>query len=96
MFLNIAAEVGLPGLLVFLALFLWHFSLAFRALRTAGAAGQKACAIGLCAMFFGVFVGGLTDYPLFNLEIASIFWLLSAMTFVLWRQSGGKCSGASK
>ncbi|MDR2006677.1 MAG: O-antigen ligase family protein [Acidaminococcales bacterium] len=88
MYLHIAAEIGLLGLAVFLLLLFWHFYFALRAWKTAASAGQKACALGLCAMFFATLLGGITDYTLFNREISSLFWLLSAASFVLWRQVG--------
>lgn len=87
LYLNIAAEVGLPGLLVFLLLAGGHVYLVLSAFKGAGCAAQRACAIGLCAALFGVLIGGVTDYVLFNMELASLFWLLNALIVVLWRQT---------
>ncbi|MDR3348371.1 MAG: O-antigen ligase family protein [Acidaminococcales bacterium] len=88
MYLHIAAEIGLLGLAVFLLLLFWHFYLALRVWKTAASAGEKACALGLCAMFFATLLGGFADHTLFNREISSLFWLLSAASFALWRQAG--------
>jgi putative inorganic carbon (HCO3(-)) transporter len=93
MYLHIAAEIGLLGLAVFLLLLFWHFSLAARVLKKAAAGGRKACAIGLCAMFLGTLAGGLFDHALFNKEISSIFWLLSAASFALWREASCGAGG---
>ena len=83
MYLNIAAELGIPAFLVFMALIFVHFYFAFKTIKKASTPAVKAISIGLCAMFFGVLIGGLTDYTLFNMELASLFWFLCAMTFVV-------------
>ncbi len=87
MYLNIAAELGLPGLAVFLALLALHLYMAFATLKNASTPLEKACAIGFCAVLFGIIVGGCTDYTLFNMELASMFWLLNALTFSVWQQN---------
>jgi putative inorganic carbon (HCO3(-)) transporter len=85
MYLHLAAEAGLPALALFLAAVFVHLFWAFGALRRAGTKEEKALALGLGAVLFSVLAGGLTDYALFNKELASLFWLLSALTAVLRR-----------
>lgn len=90
MYLNIAAELGIPGLVMFLLLLLTHFYFALRVLRRNDYAGKKAMAIGLSCVFIGIMVGGVTDHTLFNMELASIFWLLSALAYVLWQNGAAQ------
>ncbi len=87
MYLNIAAELGLPGLAVFLLLLGLHFYMAVTTLQKAKSPTARAAAIGFCAVLCGVVVGGFTDYTLFNMQLASIFWLLNGLTFALWQQN---------
>ncbi len=87
MYLNIAAEIGIIALIVFLALLVVHFVYAYKTFTMGAFVWQKACGIGICAIFLSVFLAGFTDYTLFNEKLATIFWLFSAMSFVLWRSA---------
>ena len=39
----------------------------------------KGIACGYIASLVGIFVGGLTDYTLFNIQLGMLFWLSNAL-----------------
>lgn len=89
MYLHIAAETGLVGLAVFLAVLAVHLWLALRLVRDqAVGTVVRGIAIGLAAAIIGFCVSGLTDYVLFSLQLALLAWLLLAMLVALWRVAG--------
>lgn len=82
MYLHIAAEIGIPGLLVFLAILWGH---AHRALNLAISTSDRWAAglmLGALAAIVGIAVGGFTDYVLFNIQMSMLFWLLNAVVVV--------------
>lgn len=87
MYLNIAAETGLPGLVLFVLLLFMHLFFALKVLKKAVCEEQKALGLGISCVFIGILIGGITDHTLFNMELSSIFWLISALSFVLWQNS---------
>lgn len=87
MYLHIAAEIGIPGLLVFLALLLGH---ARRAMNLAVSVSDRWTAglmLGALAALVGIAVGGFTDYVLFNIQMSMLFWLLNAVVVVVYSNS---------
>lgn len=79
LFLNVAAELGLQGLAVFLVLL---FYLAGKARLLAGrqqAPVIKGFARGYLLYLLGVTVTGMTDHALFNAQLGSLFWLMTAV-----------------
>ncbi|MDR7867200.1 MAG: O-antigen ligase family protein [Sporomusaceae bacterium] len=83
MYLHLAAEIGVPGLLVFLALMIGHARLALAMAENAANRWVSGLMLGVLAAVIGLAVGGLTDYILFNPQIAMLFWLLNALTVVV-------------
>ncbi|MBP1765146.1 MAG: putative bicarbonate transporter, IctB family [Firmicutes bacterium] len=77
MYLNIAAEIGVPGLMVFLALMVGHIR---KALRVVQGSNRWAAGImlGTATALLGLAVSGFTDYILFNIQLSMLFWLLNA------------------
>jgi len=77
MYLNIAAEIGIPGLLVFLAVMIGHIRKAFIAIQSPNrwVAGLM---LGIVTAMVGLAVNGFTDYILFNIQLSMLFWLLNA------------------
>lgn len=86
MYLNIAAEIGLPGFAAFLALLYGHWRKARRTLAATMDPWLAGVALGLLAAMGGLLVNGLTDYVLFNIQLSMLFWLLNAISVVAWRQ----------
>ena len=85
LYLNIAAELGLPGIALFLLALLAHVAIGFRVLRQTRLPEQRGIVMGLIAVVIGVLVNGMTDFALFNIEISMLFWLFVALIAVLAR-----------
>lgn len=77
MYLNIAAEIGIPGLIVFLAVMAGHVR---KALIAAQSPNQWVAGLmlGIVTAMAGLAVNGFTDYILFNIQLSMLFWLLNA------------------
>lgn len=83
MYLHIAAEIGVPGLLVFLVIMFGHARLAMTA--AVGACGRwtGGLMLGVLTAIISIAVSGLTDFVLFNTQMSMLFWLLNALTVVV-------------
>lgn len=84
MYLHIAAEIGVPGLLAFLALMFGHVRLALALAENATNRWVGGLMLGVLAAVIGLAVGGLTDYILYNPQMSMLFWLLNALTVVVY------------
>jgi len=84
MYLNIAAEIGIPGVLVFLAVMIGHIRKAFIAMQSPNrwVAGLM---LGIVTAMVGLAVNGFTDYILFNIQLSMLFWLLNACIVCVWQ-----------
>lgn len=79
LYLNIAAELGIIGLVLFLYTAGNFFALAYKLYKKAKIPWVKGIACGYMLSLVGTFVGGLTDYTLFNIQLGMLFWLGNAM-----------------
>jgi len=84
MYLHIAAEIGIPGFLVFLTLLLGHIRNAYRLAIGFADRWGAGLMLGILAALLGLAIGGFTDYVLFNIQMAMIFWLLNALVVVVY------------
>lgn len=82
MYLNIAAEIGLPGFFAFLAVMYGHWRKARKILQETKDPWMAGLSLGLLAALGGLFFNGLTDYVLFNIQLSMLFWLLNAIIVV--------------
>lgn len=96
MYLNIAAEVGVPALLLFVFLLFWHGYMTFKVVKTSEQTVDKACALGFVAAQCGVFIGGFADYTLFNMELMTLYWLTNALMYSLWRYNKDRVNNVGK
>lgn len=87
MYLNIAAEIGLPGLLAFLACLFGHAHLAFTDASRRASPFLSGLALGAGLALAALAVGGLTDYVLFNTRLSMLFWLFCAVIVLIGRKS---------
>lgn len=83
MYLHIAAEIGIPGLLAFLAVMFGHARLALAGAREGGNRWAGGLMLGVLTALVGLAVSGFTDYVLFNTQMSMLFWLLCALTVVV-------------
>ena len=84
MYLNIAAEIGLPGLFVFLAIMVGHIRKALWAMRNSSR-WVSGLMLGVVTALLGIAVSGFTDYILFNIQLSMLFWLLNACIIRVWQ-----------
>ena len=80
--LNVTAELGVQGLICFVAVVGGFAYYACKLNKTAQAPWLKAIAQGYLAALIGIFVGGLTDYVYFNQKMGLLFWLLSMLVLL--------------
>lgn len=88
-FLNVCAELGWHGLLVFLCIWWGIFlpnawKLAYRGRRL----WLKAMGRGYVLATIGIIVGGLTDHVYFNTQMGLLFWLLGGLTMLCAKING--------
>ena len=83
MYLHIAAEIGIPGLLAFLGLICGHAVVAFRLAASARNRWTGGLMMGVLAALLGIAVSGFTDYTMFSTQMSMLFWLLNAMVMVV-------------
>lgn len=75
--LNILAELGWHGLVVFvlvLLVFAWH---AYKLARFGVRPWLRAVGQGYLAALVGILAGGLTDHVYFNMDMGLMFWCVS-------------------
>lgn len=87
MYLNIAAEIGIPGLLVFLTIMVGHIRTALSVVHEVTDRWVVGLLLGLVAALFGIAVNGFTDFIMFNIQLSMLFWLFNAMIVVIWQQN---------
>ena len=82
-FLNVCAELGYHGLLVFLLIW-WGIFLpaAWRLAYHGRSLGLKAMGRGYVLATVGIAIGGLTDHVYFNTQMGLCFWLLGGLTML--------------
>ena len=90
MYLNIAAEIGIPGLLTFLWLMYGHVRLALSVLSAAFESWSSGLMLGIIAAIGGIIINGLTDYVMFNIQLSMLYWLLNGLIIIVWQQSQSK------
>lgn len=73
LYLNMLAEIGIPGLISFIIVLLGHV---ITSIRLQGDVFRKAASIGVGALAVGVLVSGLSDFELYSHQVTITFWLL--------------------
>lgn len=79
MYLHIAAETGLIGLLLFLAAFWGHGMAAYRTYRTTDHGWVRGASLAVLLATAGMTISGLTDYAFFNRSVALTYWFLCGL-----------------
>lgn len=86
MYLNFAAEIGLPGLFCFLICLTGHMQLALSSVNLRQSDFLNGLTLGCGLAILSAAVNGLTDYVLFNIELSMFFWLTCAIIVVVCRR----------
>jgi len=86
MYLNIAAEIGIPGLITFLSIMYGHIRLALSVLGGAVESWSSGLMLGIIAAIGGIIINGLTDYVMFNIQLSMLYWLLNGLIVIVWQQ----------
>ncbi len=79
MYLHIAAEIGLPGLVAFLIIMYGHARLALELAANTANRWLHGLMLGVLVALLSIAVSGFTDYIMFNPQVAMLYWLLNAM-----------------
>ena len=87
MYLNIAAEVGIPGFLAFMYIFYGHAKMALHLCQQSRDPYISGLMLGAVAAIFGLVISGFTDYILFNIQMSMLFWFINALISQSWRLS---------
>jgi len=88
MFLNYAAEIGIPGALVFIGIMVGHAWMAFTLAKERYDRQMNGMMLGILAAIVSIVVNGLTDHVLFNIQLSMLYWLLNAMIIATWINFG--------
>ncbi|MBP7688259.1 MAG: O-antigen ligase family protein [Thermoflexales bacterium] len=81
--LQVGLDVGLPGFIAYVALYLTTFGLLIKALRQQIAALDVALAAGAVAALSAMFIHGIVDVPLWDSKPAFLPWLIIALAILL-------------
>lgn len=79
MYLHLAAETGIPGMLLFLAAFWGHGVAAWRTYRAENGGWIRGASLAVLLATAGMTVNGLTDYAFFNRSVALTYWFLCGL-----------------
>jgi putative inorganic carbon (HCO3(-)) transporter len=85
MYLHIAAEIGVPGLVAFLAIIYGHTKKAVDVLNQTSNRWVAGLMLGIVAAVLGLAINGFTDYIMFNVQMSMLFWLLNAIIIAIWQ-----------
>lgn len=85
--LQVALDVGLPGLVAYLAMWIVTLVMLFQTLRRAAHPGLRALALGLLGALAGAFVYGLTDTIALGSRPGFMWWTLLALATLVWIRS---------
>lgn len=95
LFLQVAVDLGLPGLVAFLGLFGGSVMMAWKAYRAFAAQGRvplRALALGLLVGVLIMGLHGLIDAVTWGTKPAIILWYIMGLTTALYRVSEGRSS----
>ena len=82
LFLNITAELGIQGLVTFLAIVCLLVREAWFLAHADVEPWRKGIGRGYLMSMIGIAVSGLTDHTLFNIQLGMLFWLLNSLVTV--------------
>ncbi len=83
LFLNITAELGFLGLILFICLMWQLFKIARQIRYKQVKPWVRGIACGYIASLVGLGISGLSDYTLFNIQMGMLFWAGNALILIL-------------
>lgn len=78
-YLHLAAEIGVPGLLIFLGIAYGHARLAWDTAAKSNNRWLSGLMLGIVTALAGLAINGFTDHVLYNIQLSMLFWLLNAI-----------------
>lgn len=87
MFLQAAIDLGLPGLVAYLAMWMVAATLAAQAWRRSPDSWSRAATAGVGACLLASFVLGMTDVGMMVPKTGFLFWGLLGLLVALWKRS---------
>ncbi len=88
--LNATLDLGLPGLIAYLALWLGSAAMILRTLAMTDDTGIRAATLGLSGGMVAHFVYGLTDTNALGSKPGLLLWLTFGLVFCLYRAAGSQ------
>ena len=86
--LQVALDLGLPGLVAFVALWVGALAMLLQSVRrSATSPGMRALALGLLGALAGNFAFGLTDTVALGARPGFLWWMLVALVTLVWMRS---------
>ena len=86
-FLQVALDLGLPGLVAWLALYLATFSMLWSALRHGHGGLSRALALGGSGALIGHLAYSMTDSSVLDAKPNVVFWVIVGLSVVLYQAS---------
>jgi putative inorganic carbon (HCO3(-)) transporter len=86
-FLQVTIDLGLPGLIAYVAIYVIAAILLVRTFRSAPTAWHKAIAAGLGAGLLALLIFGITDTVALGAKPGAFFWTLLSICSALWIQT---------
>jgi len=93
LFLQVAVDLGIPGLVAFLALFFGSIVMTWQGYRKFRLTDERALAgvaLGLLGSLTGIFVHGIVDCVSWGAKPAIIFWVMMALCVMTYRLASGR------
>lgn len=94
-FLQVALDLGIPGLIAFLALWMLACALVVQCWRGAKEGWVRAASAGIGTSLLAYFVFAMTDVVVLGDKRGSIFWALLALLSALWKARFSTKAGAN-
>ncbi len=85
LYLQIASELGIVGICVFLCLVLYFFKMTLNTYKNIYMWEIRSLAIAIAAGIGGYLIQSLTDYTWYNYRIALLFWMVLGLATALYK-----------
>ena len=90
LYLQVALDLGLPGLMGYSGIIITSFILLSRVLKSKATGGARGLAIGALGAQVAILIHGLTDAALWSAKLAWMPWLLPVIAVLLYQKTEEK------